>query len=166
MAKKHSVLPLIILVIVVAILSFIGYVVFTIVQDISHKAKEKMEKKHVSLTRDGVKVSVKQINDEDYKDRSQRCVITGFLGIHLKNCQQSVFTGHTAHICWTLIKDLIYDYSVLVKVWNHASFPGYKSRLWNANAAPELCAEENIEKRRPYVLSALSIQSGLVVNTA
>jgi len=111
MAKKHSVLPLIILVIVVAILSFIGYVVFTIVQDISHKAKEKMEKKHVSLTRDGVKVSVKQINDEDYKDRSQ---------------------------------------SVLVKVWNHASFPGYKSRLWNANATPELCAEEKVEKRRPF----------------
>lgn len=84
MAKKHSLLPLIILVIVVAILSFIGYVVFTIVQDISRKAKEKMEKKHVSLTRDGVKVSVKQINDEDYKDRSQRCVITGVSGIHLK----------------------------------------------------------------------------------
>ena len=58
-----------------------------------------------------------------------------------------------------MIKDLIYDYSVLVKVWNHASFPGYKSRLWNANATPELCAEEKVEKRRPYVLSALSIQT-------
>lgn len=27
--------------------------------------------------------------------------------------------------------------SVLVKTWNYASFPGFKSRIWNSEATPD-----------------------------
>lgn len=38
--------------------------------------------------------------------------------------------------------------SVLVNMWNHTSFPAYKSRLWNmAGTANE--GQEAVEKRRP-----------------
>jgi len=55
-----------------------------------------MEKKHVSFTKDGMKVGVKELNDEDYADKTQ---------------------------------------NLLVKTWNASSFPAYKSRLWNTQAA-------------------------------
>lgn len=28
-------------------------------------------------------------------------------------------------------------FSVLVNTWNHASFPGFKSRIWNTDATPD-----------------------------
>jgi len=31
-----------------------------------------MEKKHVSFTKDGMKVGVKEVKDEDYADRTQK----------------------------------------------------------------------------------------------
>jgi len=110
MGKKTSVLPLVILFVFVGIVAAVGLVIFSIVQEVSNKAKEKMEKKNVMLTKDGVKVHVKEINDEDYKDKSQ---------------------------------------SVLVNVWNHTSFPGYKSRLWNSNATPDFQPQKKVERRRP-----------------
>jgi len=109
MAKTNSVLPLIILFIVVGVAAGVGYIVFSIVQDISNKTKEKMEKKNLTFTKDGLKVGIQEIKDEDYKAKSQ---------------------------------------SVLVNVWNHSSFPGYKSRLWNSNATPDFNPDK-VEKRRP-----------------
>lgn len=35
--------------------------------------------------------------------------------------------------------------SVLVNVWNHTSFPGYKSRLWDNGVTPE--ADKKAKKR-------------------
>lgn len=37
--------------------------------------------------------------------------------------------------------------SILVNMWNHSSFPGYKSRLWNMAGKSE--DKETVEKRRP-----------------
>lgn len=37
-------------------------------------------------------------------------------------------------------------YSVLVNIWNHTSFPAYKSRLWNMAGSPE---DSSVEKRKP-----------------
>lgn len=68
------ILPLIILFVVLAILAVVGFVVYSIVQDISDKTRDKMEKKNVMFTRDGMKVGVKEVNEEDYVDRSQRFV--------------------------------------------------------------------------------------------
>lgn len=68
------ILPLIILVVVVGILAVVGFIAYSIVQDISDKTRDKMEKKNVMFTRDGMKVGVKEVNEEDYVDRSQRLV--------------------------------------------------------------------------------------------
>ncbi|KAK2763812.1 hypothetical protein FQN54_009430 [Arachnomyces sp. PD_36] len=98
MSRFSNILPLILLFIGVGIAAFIGYVVYSIVMDVKSQTKKKMEKKNVMFSRDGMKVGVKELNDEEYKDRSQ---------------------------------------SVLVNVWNQASFPAYKSRIWGNGSKNE-----------------------------
>ncbi|KAI9929176.1 hypothetical protein AWENTII_001125 [Aspergillus wentii] len=103
-----NIIPLIILLVVVAILAFVGYIAYSIVQDVSRNTREKMENKHLMFTKDGMTVGVKELKDEDYKDRSQ---------------------------------------SVLVNMWNHTSFPAYKSRLWNMTGSSD---EQEVERRKTY----------------
>jgi hypothetical protein len=71
---KSNLIPVIILFVLVGLLAFVGFVAYSIVQDISDKTKAKMEKRNIMFSKDGMKVGVKEINDEEYKDRSQRCV--------------------------------------------------------------------------------------------
>ncbi|KAF7121575.1 hypothetical protein CNMCM5793_009045 [Aspergillus hiratsukae] len=104
----QSLIPLILLLIAVIVLSVVGYIAYGIVQEVSKNTRSKMEKKNVMFTRDGMKVGVKELSEEDYVDRSQ---------------------------------------SILVNVWNHTSFPAYKSRLWNMTGST---AGTEIEKRKPY----------------
>lgn len=47
---------------------------YTIVQDVSKNTRAKMESKHVMFSKDGMKVEVKEVQDEAYKDQTQRCV--------------------------------------------------------------------------------------------
>lgn len=47
---------------------------YSIVQDVSKNTREKMEKKHVVFSKEGMKVEVKEMQDEAYKDRTQRFV--------------------------------------------------------------------------------------------
>ncbi|GIK01438.1 hypothetical protein Aspvir_005474 [Aspergillus viridinutans] len=103
----QSLIPLIILLIAVIIFSIIGYIAYSIVQEVSKNTRSKMEKKNVMFTRDGMKVGVKELSEEDYVDRSQ---------------------------------------SILVNIWNHTSFPAYKSRLWNMTGST---AGTETEKRKP-----------------
>ncbi|KAA8646103.1 hypothetical protein EYZ11_011869 [Aspergillus tanneri] len=88
----RNLLPLFVLLIVVSVIAVIGYIAWSVAQEVTRNTRSKMEKKNVVWTRDGMKVGVKELKDEDYKDRSQ---------------------------------------SVLVNIWNHTSFPAYKSRFWN-----------------------------------
>jgi len=66
--------------------------------ELAERGKNKMEKKNIMFTKDGMKVGVKTVAHDDYADKTQ---------------------------------------SVLVKAWNLASFPGYKSKLWNTDATPD-----------------------------
>ncbi|KAH8423908.1 uncharacterized protein LDX57_001660 [Aspergillus melleus] len=92
------IIPLIILIVVVSVIAVIGYIAWSIAQEVTRTTRSKMEKKNVVWTRDGMKVGVKELKDEEYKDRSQ---------------------------------------SVLVNMWNHTSFPAYKSRLWNMTGSTD-----------------------------
>ncbi|KAJ5095546.1 hypothetical protein NUU61_004902 [Penicillium alfredii] len=103
-----SLVPLIILLVLVGVLAAVGYVAYSIVQGVSKSTREKMERKNVVFTKDGMKVEVKEIRDEEYKDRSQ---------------------------------------SVLVNMWNHTSFPAYKSRFWDM--AGSSSQQSGAEKRKP-----------------
>lgn len=74
----RSLIPLIILLVVVCILAFIGYVAYSIANDVGKTTREKMEKKHFVFGKDGMKIGVKEVDDEKVKDKHQRCVIQSF----------------------------------------------------------------------------------------
>ncbi|KAE8151002.1 hypothetical protein BDV25DRAFT_139253 [Aspergillus avenaceus] len=104
---QGSLVPLFILLAVVTVLGGVGYITWSIVQEVTRNTRTKMEKKNVVWSRDGMKVGVKELKDEDYKDRSQ---------------------------------------SVLVNMWNHTSFPAYKSRLWNMTGSANQGSEADKNK--------------------
>ena len=68
----HPLVPLLVLVIVLLAAAAVGYVVMTIVSDVADKTSKKMERHHVSFTKDGMKVGVKEVDDESYKSQTQR----------------------------------------------------------------------------------------------
>lgn len=68
----QSLIPLVILLVAIIIFSVIAYIAYSIVQEVGKNTRSKMEKKNVMFTRDGVKVGVKELTEEDYVDRSQR----------------------------------------------------------------------------------------------
>lgn len=126
---RPSLVPLVILFVVIVILAVVGLIVYSIVQDITKNTREKMEERNVMFTKDGMKVGVKEIDDEQYRDRSQKLV---------------------SRLSWLDRKreSEVNLFSVLVNMWNHTSFPAYKSRLWNmAGTTNE--DQEAVEKRRP-----------------
>lgn len=91
-----------------------------------------MEKKNVSFTKDGMKVGVKEMSEEEYADRTQRygCCLLFALSKHC-NMQSTrcCSDGEGFRICKVLTSNA--NNSVLVNTWNQSSFPAYKSRLWN-----------------------------------
>lgn len=73
---KASLVPLVILFVVILILAVVGFIAYSIVQEVSNNTREKMEKRNVMFTKDGMTVGVRELKDEDYKDRSQRLVFS------------------------------------------------------------------------------------------
>lgn len=75
MAKKSvlgSLVPLIIIFFIICVLGAIGFVAYSIANDIAGKTAEKMEKKHITITKDGLKVGVKEVSREQQADKAQR----------------------------------------------------------------------------------------------
>ncbi|KAL2423257.1 hypothetical protein ABEF95_001763 [Exophiala dermatitidis] len=86
----HQIVSLIIVFVVVGVLAAIGFVAYSIAHDVGHHTRQKLEKKNVSFSRQGMKVGVKERTLEQQEDAAQ---------------------------------------SVITKIWNNSSWPGYKSRL-------------------------------------
>lgn len=80
---SNPILPLIILLVVVAIFAVIGYIAWSTATEITRNTRSRMEKKNVMFSRDGMKVGVKEIQDEELKDRSQRFVYIFFSSFFL-----------------------------------------------------------------------------------
>jgi hypothetical protein len=74
MGALQKVFPLIVLFIILGVLAFIGFVVYSIVMEVQSHAKNKMEKKNVVFSKDGMKVGVKEVKAEDYADKTQRYI--------------------------------------------------------------------------------------------
>ena len=73
MAGASSLLPLIILLVVVAGGGYIGYQIYLWSEEMKDRGRKHMEKKNVSFSKDGgLKVGVKQMDDETYADKTQR----------------------------------------------------------------------------------------------
>lgn len=74
MGALSTLVPLIILSIVLTVVAFIGYAVYTVANDVADKTTKKMERKNVVFTKDGMKVGVKEVRNEQYVDQTQRFV--------------------------------------------------------------------------------------------
>ncbi|KAK5126515.1 hypothetical protein LTR08_004681 [Meristemomyces frigidus] len=91
-----NLIPLVILLLVVGVGSFIGYSMYQWSNELADRGRKKMESKNMGFTKEGgLRVGVTAMPEENYTDKTQ---------------------------------------SVLVNVWNKATFPAYKSRLgWNSS---------------------------------
>ncbi|PQE14441.1 cytochrome p450 monooxygenase protein [Rutstroemia sp. NJR-2017a BBW] len=85
-------LPLAILLLLLLGLSFIGYQIYLTTQKISETASEKMQRKNVVFTKDGVRVGVKEMKNENYVDKTQ-----GFL---VKAWTLSSWPGYQSKLGW------------------------------------------------------------------
>ena len=68
----HPLAPLLILFTILGILCFIGYIVYSVSNDIADKTSKKMQKKNIVVTKDGMKVGVREVREESYVDVTQR----------------------------------------------------------------------------------------------
>ncbi|KIW89078.1 uncharacterized protein Z519_10563 [Cladophialophora bantiana CBS 173.52] len=74
MAKTGDLIALLILIILVAILAAVGFVAYTIAHDVGHHTRQKLERKNVSFSRDGMKVGVKEVTREQQEDAAQSVI--------------------------------------------------------------------------------------------
>ncbi|EAS32934.3 uncharacterized protein CIMG_03958 [Coccidioides immitis RS] len=75
MGLVSRLLPLAMLFLFLAIIGFLGLVVYNIVMDVKAQTKKHMEKNNVMFSKDGVTVELKELNDEEYKDRTQSVLV-------------------------------------------------------------------------------------------
>jgi hypothetical protein len=69
----NSIVSLVLLLIAVTVLAVVGFVAWSIAHEVGHKTRQKLEKKHVSFSRQGMKVGVKEVTVEQQEDATQRC---------------------------------------------------------------------------------------------
>ena len=72
MTFLSKVVPLLIFFIVIIVTAFIGYAVYTIATDIAEKTSKKMERKNIKFGKEGMKIGVKEVRNENYVDQTQR----------------------------------------------------------------------------------------------
>ena len=71
MSKTSSLVPLIILFVLLAVASLIGYIAYQVANDVNSQTRQKMEKRNISFSKDGLKVGVREKNTEQYADETQ-----------------------------------------------------------------------------------------------
>jgi hypothetical protein len=68
-----NIIPLIILLIVVGVSAFVGYHIWLWSNELAERASKKLEKSNVSFTKEGgLRVKVKDIDNEKYTDTTQK----------------------------------------------------------------------------------------------
>ncbi|KAJ5239845.1 hypothetical protein N7468_004464 [Penicillium chermesinum] len=71
----HKILSLVFLLLFVGVVAAVGFVAYSIYQEVSKNTREKMEHKNIAFTKDGMKVGVRELKDEAYKDRTQSVLV-------------------------------------------------------------------------------------------
>ena len=77
MTVLSKVVPLVIFFVVLTVAAFIAYAVYTIATDVADKTSKKMEKKNISFGKDGMKIGIKELRNENYVDQTQRYADNG-----------------------------------------------------------------------------------------
>ncbi|KPM40202.1 hypothetical protein AK830_g6370 [Neonectria ditissima] len=75
LSRNSQVLPLLIVLAILAVGGWVGYQVYLSVAKIQETASERMGKKNVVFTKDGLRVGVKQMENENYVDATQSWVV-------------------------------------------------------------------------------------------
>ncbi|KAG9529823.1 hypothetical protein KCU93_g3150, partial [Aureobasidium melanogenum] len=75
MGAIANLLPLVILFVFVGAFAFVGYQMYLWTNDLANHGKKTMEKKNVMFTKDGMKVGVKEMSEEEYADRTQSVLV-------------------------------------------------------------------------------------------
>lgn len=73
-----TLVPLVILLIFVGGVAFVAYHVWIASQNIGKQASEKMGKRNVVLSKDGMRVGVKHVGNERYVDATQKWVVSAW----------------------------------------------------------------------------------------
>ncbi|TEY63929.1 hypothetical protein BOTCAL_0149g00130 [Botryotinia calthae] len=89
--------PLVIFLVILGAFAFVGYQVYLVTQQVSKSASDKMASKNVSFSKDGVKVGVKELKNENYVDRTQ-----GFL---VKAWNLSEWPAYRSRLGWNSPKE-------------------------------------------------------------
>lgn len=85
MTFLSKVVPLAIFFIVLGVAAFIGYAIYTIATDVAEKTSKKMEKKNISFGKEGMKIGVKEVRNENYVDQTQRY---GVVDLVVQDCTE------------------------------------------------------------------------------
>ncbi|KAL1311049.1 hypothetical protein AAFC00_001263 [Neodothiora populina] len=75
MGALGKLLPLVVLLVIVGIAAFVGYQIYLWSNEMADRGKRHMDKKNVSFSKEGMKVGVKQVNDEEYADKTQSYLV-------------------------------------------------------------------------------------------
>ena len=75
MSKLSALVPLIVTVLLLIVAAVVGFVAYTIVTSIREETNKKMQKRNITVSRDGMKVGVKDLNTESYVDRTQNVLV-------------------------------------------------------------------------------------------
>jgi beta-lactam-binding protein with PASTA domain len=71
MGKASNLVPLLVLFILVVLAAVIGFIAYSVANDVSDKAAKRMEKKNIKFSKEGMRVGVKEISTEDVADSTQ-----------------------------------------------------------------------------------------------
>ncbi|EGD84635.1 hypothetical protein H112_08350 [Trichophyton rubrum D6] len=75
MGALSRLLPVVLVILLVVALAAVGLVIYSIAMDVKDNTKKKMEKKNVAFSREGAKVGVKEMQAEEYQDRTQSVLV-------------------------------------------------------------------------------------------
>lgn len=73
--SNSQIVPLVILFVIIGIAAVVGYFIYVSAQEIGASASERMGKKNVVFTKDGVRVGVKYVENDNYVSKTQRWVV-------------------------------------------------------------------------------------------
>ncbi|KAG5937771.1 hypothetical protein E4U59_004193 [Claviceps monticola] len=73
--EKEKIIPLLIAIVFVSAIGWVLYQVYDSATKIRDTASERMGKKNVLFTKDGVRVGVKDVQNEKYVDKTQSWVV-------------------------------------------------------------------------------------------
>ncbi|KIV82332.1 hypothetical protein PV11_04451 [Exophiala sideris] len=92
MSKAGHIISFIIFVVVIAFLAIVGYIAYSIAHDVGHTTRQKLEKKNVSFSREGMKVGVHERSAEHEEDATQSLIT--------KIWNSSSWPGYQSRIGW------------------------------------------------------------------